>query len=281
MKILLYYITYICMQITQNKAFTLVELLVVITILAIISVIAYQNFWWAVDKAVAGRKISDVSTIETSLQQFKADKNYYPKVDLIDDNTNLWWYSSWNIAYPSNTITVEYNWQEIKSIKTTLTKWWWAVYWTWTWATWSSKRQIWAKWTISINTLTKRYLSKDLYDPEVGDIKVWDRKMIDYWIGRYVYATYKKNKTAWKWSKNYDWINYNIAFTIKWKWSDIYETKIVWDYDQDSCYDDKNKCPETLIWSGTTILVDWQKDTWTSANKNSWIPYYVTDFAWN
>ncbi|MBT3729141.1 prepilin-type N-terminal cleavage/methylation domain-containing protein [bacterium] len=32
------------MQYTKNKAFTLVELLVVITILAIISVVAYQNF---------------------------------------------------------------------------------------------------------------------------------------------------------------------------------------------------------------------------------------------
>jgi prepilin-type N-terminal cleavage/methylation domain-containing protein len=37
----------------KNKAFTLVELLVVITILAIISVVAYQNFGGAVDKAVA------------------------------------------------------------------------------------------------------------------------------------------------------------------------------------------------------------------------------------
>jgi prepilin-type N-terminal cleavage/methylation domain-containing protein len=32
------------MQKIKNKAFTLVELLVVITILAIISVVAYQNF---------------------------------------------------------------------------------------------------------------------------------------------------------------------------------------------------------------------------------------------
>ncbi|MCD5385188.1 type II secretion system GspH family protein, partial [Candidatus Gracilibacteria bacterium] len=70
------------MQNTKNKAFTLVELLVVITILAIISVVAYQNFGGAVDKAVSGRKISDVSTIESSLQQYKADKNYYPATDL-------------------------------------------------------------------------------------------------------------------------------------------------------------------------------------------------------
>jgi prepilin-type N-terminal cleavage/methylation domain-containing protein len=68
------------MKFTQNKAFTLVELLVVITILAIISVVAYQNFGGAVDKAVSGRKVGDVATIESSLMQYKADKNFYPKV---------------------------------------------------------------------------------------------------------------------------------------------------------------------------------------------------------
>ena len=59
------------------KWFTLVELLVVITILAIISVVAYQNFGWATDKANASRKISDVATIETSLQQYFVDNLQY------------------------------------------------------------------------------------------------------------------------------------------------------------------------------------------------------------
>jgi prepilin-type N-terminal cleavage/methylation domain-containing protein len=36
-----------------NKGFTLVELLVVITILAIISVVAYQSFGGATDKAIS------------------------------------------------------------------------------------------------------------------------------------------------------------------------------------------------------------------------------------
>jgi prepilin-type N-terminal cleavage/methylation domain-containing protein len=267
----------------NNKAFTLVELLVVITILAIISVVAYQNFWWAVDKAVSGRKIWDVSTIETSLQQYKADKNYYPPTDILSP-TNLWWYTWAETAYPSNTISVAYDGQEIDYLTWTIA-WWWRVFWTWTWAN-TAKRQIWAKWTISINTLWKKYLSKDLYDPELWDIKItgsW--KMIDYWIGRYVYATYKKNKTditdgAGKdeWVQNYNWVNYNIAFTIRSDWSDQYETKIVWDYDQESCYDDKSFCPPSLIWSWTVVLIDGQKDIGSSDDNESWIPYYVTDF---
>lgn len=261
----------------KNNAFTLVELLVVITILAIISVVAYQNFWWAVDKAISGRKISDVSTIETSLQQFKADKNYYPPVDLYDSTTNTWWYNTWTTATPSNIITVTYDGQEIDWI--TISNWWWRVYWTWSWSSWVTKRQIWAKWTISINTLTKKYLSKDLYDPELWDIKYWTNKMIDNWIWRYVYATYKKNKWNWDWANNYNWINYNIAFTIKRAGSDIYETKIVWDYDSNSCYDDKSTCPETLIWSWTVILNTSDPENWDSNSWNYGIPYAVTDFS--
>ena len=261
------------MQNMKNKAFTLVELLVVITILAIISVVAYQNFGWAVDKAVSGRKISDVSTIETSLQQYKADKNYYPTTDIYNSTTNVWAYNSGTTATPSNTITVTYNWQEISSIGSTA--WGWKVYWTWAW----SSKQIWAKWTISINTLWKKYLSKDLYDPDLWDIKVWADKMIEKWIGRYIYATYKKSKTNSDWSKNYNWVNYNIAFTIKKDWWDQYQTKIVWDYDSESCYDDKTNCPETLIWSWTVVLNTWDLESADSDQDNYWIPYAVTYFA--
>ena len=262
------------MQNTKNKAFTLVELLVVITILAIISVVAYQNFWWAVDKAVSWRKISDVSTIETSLQQYKADKNYYPPTDKYS-NTNLYWYT-WTTAQPSNTIKVEYNWQEITNIITADTKWGWRVYWSWS----LNNIQIWSKWTISRNTLTKKYLSKDLYDPEVWDIKVWTKKLIDFWVGRYVYAIYKKA------SDNKIWNDYNIAYTIKKQNSDKYITKIVWSYDKESCYDDADKCPETLIWSGSIYLKDWDEQAtlnwvYTSTNTNFWIPYAVTDFSSN
>jgi general secretion pathway protein G len=91
-----------------NKAFTLVELLVVITILAIISVVAYQNFGSAVGKAISGRKISDVTTIETSLQQYKADNNFYPMVDE-HSSTNIWGYKKDVTAIQSNKIKVEMN----------------------------------------------------------------------------------------------------------------------------------------------------------------------------
>jgi len=65
---------------------------------------------------VSGRKISDVSTIETALQQYKADKNYYPPTDEYDASTNLWGYDPTKTAQHSNTIKVKYNDQEIKKI---------------------------------------------------------------------------------------------------------------------------------------------------------------------
>ncbi len=262
----------------SKKGFTLVELLVVITILAIISVIAYQNFGWAVWKAVSWRKIQDVSTIETALQQYKADNNYYPATE-INSTTNLFWYNSGATAQQSNSIKVTYSWQEIATIVTADTKWGWVVYWIWTWATWWSQRQIWAKWTISQTLLWKKYLSKDLYDPELWDLKInniwwWNSwKMIDLWLWRYVYATFKKNTWNWKWSSNFNWNAYNIAYTVRKEWSDTYITKIVWDYDAESCYDDKAFCPNTLIW-----LSDKEEQNWTSESANYHIPYAVTDF---
>jgi prepilin-type N-terminal cleavage/methylation domain-containing protein len=269
------------MKVNKNKgliisAFTLVELLVVITILAIISVVAYQNFWWAVDKAVSGRKISDVSTIESSLQQYKVDKNFYPPVDLLSSSTNKWWYSTWTNSTPSNTLVVVKTWEEVTSISSA--NWWgrvmwlnWTVDWTW--------KQVWAKWTISQATLWKKYLTKDLYDPELWDVKVgWTWKMIDYWVGRYVYAVFKKplsTDTTW-WASNKEWTYYNIAYTIKVDWWDKYITKIVWDYDSESCFDEKAMCPNTLIWSSSSVLSDWEENSNSNTSSaNQWIPYPV------
>jgi hypothetical protein len=242
--------------------------------LAIISVVAYQNFGWAVDKAVSGRKISDVATIETALQQFKADKNYYPPVDSYSTN-NLWWYT-WATAYPSNTIKVTYNDQEIKEILKNDTKWGWKVFGSWS----LSSTQIGSKWTISQKTLWRKYLTKDLYDPELWDLieKDSNKRFIKYGIWRYVYAIYNK------WTENTRWNYYNIAFTIKKENSDKYITKITWTYDKESCYEDKDNCPETLIGSWTVYLQNWDEQIlngWVidTTMVNQWIPYPVTDFS--
>ncbi|MDD3646314.1 MAG: type II secretion system protein [Candidatus Gracilibacteria bacterium] len=254
----------------QNRAFTLVELLVVITILAIISVVAYQNFGSAVGKAVSGRKIQDISTIETSLSQYKIDKNYYPTVDTYNNTTNMWGYSSGTTANISNTLIVSKTGEEVTAINSANGGG--IVYGTGTWNT----IQIGAKGTISQETLGKQYLTKDLYDPEIGDIKVGSKKMIDSGIGRYVYAVFKKplpSDTTWG-TNNKTGTYYNIAYTIKKEGSDIYLTKIVGDYDEKSCFDDSSKCKKTLIG-----LDDGQEQTSSNtSNVNQGIPYPVDGF---
>lgn len=274
------------MKINVNKKwFSLVELLVVITILAIISVVAYQNFGWAVDKATSGRKISDVSTIETSLQQFKVDNNYYPAVGEYDSTNNMWWYNSGTTATPSNTLGVTMNGAEIQTVDTA--NGWWTIV-----NTASTQRQIGAKWTISQEQLGKNYLTKDLYDPEIWDLteKGSGEKLIDKWIGRYVYAIYRKPSAPNWGSNNKTGTYYNIAYTIKKEASDTYLTRIVWDYDSKSCFDDAPDCPDTLIgWNGSVFLVDeqekWTNNDWSdmtssfgSRAPNQWIPYSVNDF---
>ena len=231
-------------------------------------------FWWAVDKAISGRKINDIATIETSLQQYKTDKNYYPSVNLYDAWKNLWWYSSWVIATPSNRIKVSYNGEEIESVIISDTKWWWVINGTWTY----SSTQIWSKWTIWRSVVWRKYLSKDLYDPEIWDLKVnsTNNKRIDYGLGRYIYAVYRKPRASnldW-WNSNKNWINYNLAFTIKKSWGDSYIAKIVWDYDEESCYEKKDDCPENLIW-----IPDWTEEDGVTTNSNYWVPYAVADFA--
>ncbi len=269
----------------NNKGFSLVELLVVITILAIISVVAYQNFWGATDKAITSRKINDVSTIETALQQYKVDKNQYPAVDLYDSSKNMWGYNTGSVATPSNTLDISLVNQEITAVNSG--SWWGQVLWSW------SLSQIWAKWTISQETMWKQYLSKDLYDPEIWDFKIqWGGTLIDYWIGRYVYGIYSKSNGSVWWNNNKWWNYYNIAYTVKKEWTDTYITKVVWDYDENSCFDNKADCPKTLIGSMTTsgnvdqmYLVDkqeqWKTSSWSnlswfsSTQANQWIPYTI------
>jgi len=108
------------------------------------------------------------------------------------------------------------------------------------------------------------------------------------WIWRYVYAVYKKPTWANWWTNNKNWTYYNIAYTVKKEWTDSYVTKIVWDYDSDSCFTNSTNCPNTLIWSQSNILEDGQEqwinldwsaivDFW-STQPNQWIPYPVSDF---
>lgn len=62
-----------------KKAFTLIELLIVVAIIAILAAIAVPNFLEAQVRAKVSRAKSDMRSIHTGLEAYKIDTNKYPK----------------------------------------------------------------------------------------------------------------------------------------------------------------------------------------------------------
>ena len=75
----------------QKKAFTLVELIVVITILAILWTIAFISLQWYSADSRDSVRISDVWNMKTSLELFHLDAGKYPMPDNADEVTFSWW----------------------------------------------------------------------------------------------------------------------------------------------------------------------------------------------
>lgn len=62
----------------MNKAFTLIELLIVVAIIAILAAIAVPNFLEAQTRAKVSRVKADLRTLTTGLESYAADHNKYP-----------------------------------------------------------------------------------------------------------------------------------------------------------------------------------------------------------
>lgn len=71
----------------QTKAFTLVELIVVITILAILGTIAFLSLQWYSQDARDSSRVSDINNIQTSLELFSLKTGKYPLPDNAQDVT--------------------------------------------------------------------------------------------------------------------------------------------------------------------------------------------------
>jgi prepilin-type N-terminal cleavage/methylation domain-containing protein len=81
----------------QKQAFTLVELIVVITILAILWTIAFISLQWYSTQARDSTRVSDLSSMKTSLELFHLDAGKYPQPTNGIDITYSWWvvWSQW------------------------------------------------------------------------------------------------------------------------------------------------------------------------------------------
>ncbi len=227
-----------------KKAFTLVELLVVITIIAILWVVAYTSFGWATDKAKAATKLWDMNAIKWALVLFKSKNNSYLPVWTYDATTNMWWYRVIPAEKENTLVVAKADWVNIDSITSAV--------WGWDVTDISGTNNIWQKWVFEYDWPIKEFLKAPAYDREVWDIEVWTTwaKLIDSWIWKYVYATY-----TWRFA-------YNLAYTVKDKdWKEV--SKIVWDYNEYSCTPSTD-CPKTLIWpwwASKDTLDDWDTGT--------------------
>jgi type II secretion system protein G len=71
----------------RHNAFTLIELLIVVAIIAILAAIAVPNFLEAQVRAKVSRAKTDMRTIAVGLESYRVDQNHYPR-----DRT--WWQSA-------------------------------------------------------------------------------------------------------------------------------------------------------------------------------------------
>jgi type II secretion system protein G len=62
----------------SRRAFTLIELLIVVAIIAILAAIALPNFLEAQTRAKVSRAAADLRTVATALETYRIDQNQYP-----------------------------------------------------------------------------------------------------------------------------------------------------------------------------------------------------------
>lgn len=70
----------------SNRAFTLIELLIVVGIIAILAMVALPNMLEAQMRAKVSRIKSDLRTVVTALDSYRVDSNAYPTYHYVDNS---------------------------------------------------------------------------------------------------------------------------------------------------------------------------------------------------
>jgi prepilin-type N-terminal cleavage/methylation domain-containing protein len=82
------------------KGFTLMELLIVIAIIGLLSSVLMSNLTVARERAMDGRRLEDLRSIQTALQLYYSDHGQYPSMPgMIDGGTNPFSWASFGPCY--------------------------------------------------------------------------------------------------------------------------------------------------------------------------------------
>ena len=184
----------------DNKAFTLVELIVVITILAILWTIAFISLQWYSKDARNSTRVSDIKSIEKVFSFYHLRESNFPA--------------------PTNGEQVTYSWAEV-----------------WTqWTFWESTRaEIWSKWNISNvpqDPLTWTQYTYSVLNTgqeyQIAWVFEWDLSA-DLNLTSNSYAAWAYGSTYIRWNYNGQmaktqtgWVSYVLAVPsiIKWNTTD-------------------------------------------------------------
>lgn len=87
----------------RKQAFTLIELLIVVAIIAILAAIAVPNFLEAQTRAKVSRAKDDLRSLATALESYRVDTNHYPLAMFIPPNVvyleDRWKFITTPVAY--------------------------------------------------------------------------------------------------------------------------------------------------------------------------------------
>lgn len=103
----------------SNNAFTLIELLIVVAIIAILAAIAVPNFLEAQTRAKVSRTKADMRSLATTLESYHVDNNQYPpaiSIPAVPNGTILearWKYVTTPISYISSVPTDPFGDQDV------------------------------------------------------------------------------------------------------------------------------------------------------------------------